>query len=68
MRWTPDGDRRLEVLWLQANPVLSTKEIGRALGVSKNSVIGRAHRLMLPPRGSPIGARPRRGGGSDARR
>ena len=29
--------------------------IGRALGKTKNSIIGKAHRLKLPPRRSPIG-------------
>ena len=32
----------------------STAEIGRRLGVSKNAVVGKAHRLDLPARPSPI--------------
>jgi GcrA cell cycle regulator len=39
---------------------LSTAEIGRRLGVSKNAVVGKAHRLDLPARPSPI----RKGQGS----
>jgi len=31
-------------------------EIGRHLGVSKNAVVGKAHRLDLPGRPSPIRA------------
>lgn len=38
-------------LWPQK---YSTAEIGRRLGVTKNAVCGVAHRMGLPPRGSPI--------------
>lgn len=55
--WTPDEDERLRELWMRGD---LTADIGDALGRPKNSVIGRAHRLKLPPRASPIGAgRPR---------
>ena len=33
---------------------MSTAEIGRRLGISKISVVGKAHRLELPARPSPI--------------
>jgi GcrA cell cycle regulator len=41
----------LKRLW---NEGLSTAEIGRALNVSKNAVVGKSHRLGLKPRPSPI--------------
>lgn len=34
----------------------STAEIGRRMGRTKNSIIGRCHRLKLPKRGSPLGS------------
>lgn len=56
--WTDAKIMALRQLW---NEGLSTAEIGRRLGVSKNAVIGKAHRLDLPDRPSPIkpGATPR---------
>ena len=60
--WTNKMDARLEQLWGRV-PVLSTAAIGREIGVSKNSVVGRAHRKGLPSRPSPIkpGPDPKRG-------
>lgn len=49
--WTPSEDDTLRGLWRDGH---STAEIGRRMGRTKNSIIGRAHRLDLPPRGSPI--------------
>jgi GcrA cell cycle regulator len=49
--WTPERDAQLAADW---DAGFTTAEIGERMGVSKNSVIGRAHRLMLAPRGSPI--------------
>ena len=51
--WTdnPGFEERLPVLWDEG---LSTAEIGRRLGCSKNSVVIKAHRLDLPKRPSPI--------------
>ena len=49
--WDDDRDARLTSEWAAG---FSTAEIGRRMGISKNSVIGRAHRLQLPLRGSPI--------------
>jgi GcrA cell cycle regulator len=43
---------RLRSLWSEGH---STAEIGRRLGVSKNAIVGKAHRLDLPDRPSPIG-------------
>ena len=51
MDWPQERTDRLHVLWDEGH---STVEIGRRLGVSKNAVVGKAHRLDLPPRPSPI--------------
>lgn len=74
--WNGARVARLRALWAEG---LSMSAIGRALGISKNSVVGKVHRLHLPSRPSPI----RRGegvakpasvrlklpaGGSDSRR
>ena len=62
MDWTDDVIDRLKALWLEGH---STAEIGRRMGISKNAVVGKAHRLNLAGRPSPIrrgppGERPRR--------
>ena len=49
--WTPERVATVTRLW---NEGLTTAEIGRAIGMSKNAVVGKAHRLQLPPRPSPI--------------
>ena len=50
--WHPSEDQMLTALWAQG---LSTMQIAaRMQGRTKNSVIGRAHRLELPARLSPI--------------
>ena len=51
--WTPERIETLGRLWDEG---LSTAEIGRRLGLSKNAVIGKAHRLALKPRPSPVKA------------
>ena len=51
MEWAEETIIRLRSLWDEG---LSTAEIGRRLGVSKNAVVGKAHRLDLPARPSPI--------------
>nr|WP_294915092.1 GcrA family cell cycle regulator [uncultured Neokomagataea sp.] len=51
MDWTDETIARLRELWDQG---LSTAEIGRQLEITKNAVVGKAHRLGLPPRPSPI--------------
>ncbi len=51
MEWNEDTSGRLRALWIEGH---STAEIGRRLDVSKNAVIGKAHRLDLPARPSPI--------------
>jgi GcrA cell cycle regulator len=51
MDWTDDVISRLKALWAEGH---STAEIGRRMGVSKNAVVGKAHRLTLDARPSPI--------------
>ena len=51
MDWTAEAIERLRVLWSEGH---STAEIGRRMGVTKNAVVGKAHRLQLPARPSPI--------------
>jgi GcrA cell cycle regulator len=51
MVWDEETIRNLKDLWAQG---LSTAEIGRRLGVSKNAIVGKAHRLELDARPSPI--------------
>ena len=51
MEWNDETIARLRAFWAEG---LSTAEIGRRMGVSKNAVVGKAHRLNLPARPSPI--------------
>lgn len=51
MSWTDESIQELTRLW-QAG--LSASDIGKQLGMSKNAVVGKAHRLKLPSRPSPI--------------
>jgi GcrA cell cycle regulator len=51
MEWNDTIIAELKGLWSDG---LSTAEIGRRLGISKNAVVGKAHRLDLSPRPSPI--------------
>ncbi|MHB1310517.1 MAG: GcrA family cell cycle regulator [Gemmatimonadaceae bacterium] len=50
--WPPERIAELRRLW---DTGLTATQIGCRLGLSKNAVIGRAHRLHLPPRPSPLG-------------
>jgi GcrA cell cycle regulator len=61
MEWTEETIAKLRILWAEG---LSTAEIGRRMGISKNAVVGKAHRLNLTARPSPI----RRDGGERAER
>ena len=47
----PARDEELRALWGEG---LSTEEIGRRMKLSKNAVVGRAHRIFLASRPSPI--------------
>lgn len=49
--WTPEKIKMLKKLWSKGK---STVEIGRELGISKNAVVGKVHRLELNARPSPI--------------
>lgn len=49
--WTDEKIAKLKKLWSEG---LTTGEIGKRLGVSKNAVVGKAHRLGLKGRPSPI--------------
>ncbi len=49
--WSDAVVLNLRTLWAEGH---STAEIGRRLGVSKNAIVGKAHRLHLPPRPSPL--------------
>ncbi len=58
MEWNEETITRLRELWAEGH---STAEIGRRLGVSKNAIVGKAHRLDLPARPSPIRRDPNAG-------
>ena len=45
--WTPERIEQLTLLWDEG---VTTAEIGRRIGVTKNAVIGKVHRLGLVPR------------------
>jgi len=53
--WTSRDDARLRTGWATG---VSAATIGASMGRTKNSVIGRVHRLGLPARPSPIKPRP----------
>lgn len=47
MNWTADNIERLRVLWLKG---LTCSQIAAELGTTKNSIIGKVHRLKLDRR------------------
>ena len=49
--WNNTKLKELEDLWKQGHPI---SKIGEMLGVSRNSIAGKAHRMGLPKRNSPI--------------
>lgn len=51
MAWTDEMVEDLKRMWHEG---LTTGEIGKRLGVSKNSIVGKVHRLNLSGRPSPI--------------
>ncbi len=51
MEWSDEVISQLRGFWAEGH---STAEIGRRLGVTKNAIVGKAHRLDLPARPSPI--------------
>ena len=55
--WTPERIAELTRLWEEG---VTTAEIGRRIGVTKNAVIGKVHRIGLVPRVVKETAPPRR--------
>lgn len=51
MTWDEEKIKQLQKLWEKG---LSTTEIAKKMNVSKNSVVGKVHRLCLKARPSPI--------------
>ena len=51
MSWNDDNVAQLKDLWDQGLP---TAQIGKLLGFTKNAVVGKAHRIGLERRPSPI--------------
>ena len=51
MAWTTEMIEGLKKMWKKG---LTTNEIAKELGVSKNSIVGKVHRLTLTSRPSPI--------------
>ena len=51
MAWTTEMIEGLKKMWKRG---LTTNEIAKELGVSKNSIVGKVHRLNLTSRPSPI--------------
>ena len=51
MAWTEQMVEDLRKMWLEG---LTANEIAKKLGVSKNSIVGKVHRLCLTARPSPI--------------
>jgi GcrA cell cycle regulator len=49
--WSVEREQMLRTLWAEG---LATAEIGRRMKMSKNGVVGKAHRLHLTARPSPI--------------
>lgn len=56
--WSREALEKLEKFWLEGVP---TAQIGIRLGVSKNAVVGKAHRRGLPPRPNPTAESRRKG-------
>ena len=51
MSWNEENVARLRELWDQGLP---TAQIGKLIGFTKNAVVGKAHRIGLERRPSPI--------------
>lgn len=49
--WTDERLKQLRELWKEG---LSISQIGQRMGVTRNAIAGKAHRLELPKRQSPI--------------
>ena len=55
--WTEERLEMLKALWEEG---LSISQIGERLGVTRNAVAGKAHRLNLRKRQSPIARKPKK--------
>ena len=62
--WNPTTIATLRTLWAQG---VTINEIGARLGITRNQAIGKAHRLHLPARPSPILRPPVHDAAGDAR-
>ncbi len=51
MGWTDESVEKLRQLWAQG---MTANEIAKKLGVTKNAIVGKVHRLCLTARPSPI--------------
>ena len=51
MIWTDEAVEELKKMWDKG---MTTGQIAKVLGVTKNSIIGKVHRLCLTARPSPI--------------
>ena len=51
MGWSDEQVERLRKMWLEG---LTANEIAKKLGVTKNAIVGKVHRLCLQARPSPI--------------
>ena len=49
--WDEDKLNKLKKLWDEGLPIT---KIGNEIGVSRNAIAGKAHRMGLPKRNSPI--------------
>lgn len=49
--WPPEKKAKLRELWESGASVV---QIGAEMGMTKNQIVGKAHRMGLPPRESPI--------------
>ena len=49
--WTATDELWLATLWEHGETITA---IGRAMGISRNAVVGKAHRMGLAPRRSPL--------------
>ena len=52
-KWTPDDVKRITELWAEGH---SASEIGATMGFTRNAIIGKSHRLQLPPRATKVRA------------
>ncbi len=51
--WSEQDEETLARLWIQTDPWLSSREIGRQMRRNKNQIIGKAARLGLPLKKKP---------------